>query len=103
MVFHYQDDAISPATNEVLYGEDVLDWYVGKARRLVGPRGPHSRLAWMGGAVSPKNKDPLRLCLTAITNPVPDLSVTSIDFYSCKNESAGCIFAVTAGKAGLMK
>lgn len=107
VVFHYEDDAAAPATNVVLYGEDILDWYTGKftgkKRRLVPPRSPNSRLAWTGGAFSPDNKSPLILCLTAVNNPWPALPVASIDLDSCKGESAACIFAMTAGKARLLK
>ena len=106
VVFHYEDDAVAPVTNTMLYGEDILDWYTGRVRRkqhIIGPRSHHSRLAWVGGAFSPDNKSPLILCLTAINNPVPDLKVTSIDLDSCKGESAACIFGMTFGKAGLMK
>ncbi len=103
VVFHYEDDAVSPVTNLVLYGEDILDWYAGNSRRVIGPRGPNSRLAWVGGAVSPKNHNPLRLCLTAITNPAPDLKVTSIDLDSSKGESATCLLGMTTGRAGLLK
>ena len=106
VVFHYQDDDISPVTNTMFYGEQILDWYTGSARgvrHLAGPRSHDSRLAWAGGAFSPDNKSPLILCLTAITNPAPDLEVTTIDLDSCKGESASCVFGMTFGKAGLMK
>lgn len=103
VVFHYEDADVSPVTNTMLYGMDILDWYTGRSRRIIGPRSPNSRLAWVGGAFSPNNKSPLILCLTAISNPKPDLKVSSIDLDSCKGQSAACIFGMTLGKAGLMK
>ena len=45
----------------------------------------------------------LRFSLTALTNPNPLSEVTSIDLYSCKTNSAGCIMAMTTGRSGLMK
>jgi hypothetical protein len=36
-------------------------------------------------------------------NPRPDATVATIDLFSSKNQSAGIIFAMTAGPAGMMK
>lgn len=100
VVFHYEDDDASPVTNSVLYDEDILDWYGNKARRPV-PTSPRTKLVWFADA--PEKKSLVRLWVTAITNPVPFIKVTSIDLYSCKSPNAGCIMGMTTGKAGLLK
>jgi hypothetical protein len=101
LVFRYEDG--SSATNEILYGEDVLDWYANGGKKVVGPTGARSRLAWHGGAGPGEGKQPLRFCLTAVENPNPATTVTSVDLYSCKSQSAACILAMTPGRAGLMR
>jgi hypothetical protein len=101
VVFHYADD--SSATNQVLYGADVLDWNVKRSRKSKGPSGARSKLGWQGGTFTPGRNDPLRFTVTAIDNPQPDTEVTTIDLISCKSDSAPCILAMTAGKSGLMK
>jgi hypothetical protein len=97
VVFHYEDG--SSLTNQLLYGVDILDW---TAKAMTGPTGDHSKLAWVGGSFSPKHKSPLRFCLTALNNPQPDLAITTIDLVSDKSNTAACILAMTAGRAGLM-
>jgi len=102
VVFRYADG--SSATNQLLYGTDILDWVAkNKGKTTIGPTGPRSKLAWVGGTFTPGQKKPLRLCLTAIENPQPSLEVASIDLFSCKSQTAACIMAMTAGKSGLMK
>ena len=101
VVFRYADN--TSATNQVLYGDDILDWGANSGGRPVRPRSPNSKLAWVGGSFSPTAKQPVCFCLTAINNPQPSVEVTSIDLYSCKNYSAGCILAMTAGRSGMMK
>jgi hypothetical protein len=101
VVFRYADD--SSVTNQVLYGSDILDWGANTGRRMVRPSSPNSKLAWVGGTFTRGAKQPVCFCLTAINNPQPSVEVTSIDLYSCKNYSAGCILAMTAGRSGQMK
>jgi hypothetical protein len=100
VVFRYADD--SSVTNQVLYGADILDWGANTGRRMVRPSSPNSKLAWVGGTFTRGAKQPVCFCLTAINNPQPSVEVTSIDLYSCKNYSAGCILAMTAGRSGQM-
>ena len=101
LIFHYADD--SSVTNQLLYGDDILDW-IGNAGRVVnGPNGTNSLLAWAGGHFSPTNPQPVRFCMTAIENPQPDVEVTTIDLASCKSRTAAVIMAMTTGKSGLMK
>jgi hypothetical protein len=101
VVFRYADG--SSATNQMLYGDDIIDWMANSGGPVIGPTDGRSRLAWVGGSFSTTKKQPLRLCLTAIENPQPELEVKTVDLYSCKSRTAACIMAMTPGKAGLMK
>jgi hypothetical protein len=96
LVFRYTDG--SSFTNRILYSVDVLDWF-----GTGGPTGPNSKLAWKGVCTAGGRTQPLRFCLTALENPQPNNEVETIDLYSCKNRSAGCILAMTPGKSGMMK
>jgi hypothetical protein len=95
IVFRYEDG--TSITNQILYGNDVLDWY-GHGK----PTAARSKVAWQGVADLGKKKQPLQFCLTAVANPLPDTVVTTIDLYSCKSRTAVCILAFTPGKSGLM-
>jgi len=104
VVFRYDDG--TAATNQLLYGDDMLDWGANHQGRVVGPTASRSQLAWVGGSFSPKDPqkhEPVRFCLTAVENPRPDALVTTVDLLSCKSKAAACILALTPGKAGLMK
>jgi len=102
VVFRYADG--SSATNQLLYGADIMDWNANSGgKRVVRPTSSRSKLAWVGGTFTPGAKKPVCFCLTAIENPQPATEVTSIDLYSCKSQTAACILAMTAGKAGWMK
>lgn len=101
LVFRYEDG--SSATNEILYGDDVLDWYANRGKKVTGPTAARSKLAWHGVAEATTDKQPLRFCLTAVENPFPATMVTAIDLYSRKSQSAACILAFTPGRAGLMR
>ena len=101
VVFRYTDD--TSVTNQVLYGDDILDWNANSGRRVVLLGSRNSKLAWVGGSFTPGAKKPVCFSLTAIQNPQPAAVVTSIDLYSCKNYSAAFILAMTAGRSGQMK
>lgn len=112
VVFRYEDG--SSATNQLLYGADIVEWAARpgvKANTPKGPNGktandptgPNSKAAWVGGTSKPGKNFPLRFCLSAIANPSPSAKVTAIDLYSCKNQTAACIMAMTTGKSGLLK
>jgi hypothetical protein len=101
LVFRYEDG--SSATNELLYGTDVLDWYADAGKPAAGPTAGRSKLAWHGVAGPGAKNQPLRFCLTAVENPFPDTTVATVDLYSCKNRSAACILALTPGRSGLMR
>jgi hypothetical protein len=101
VVLRYEDG--SSVTNQMRYGNDVLDWLPNTNQPVIGPTGPNSTLAWVGGTFTPNKHRPLRLCLTAIANPQPSLEVKTIDLYSCKSRTAPCIMAMTTGRSGLLK
>ena len=101
LVLRYEDG--ESATNTVRYGVDTLDFNTPGGKKIVGPSGTNSKVAWVGSSFTTDGKHPLLFSLTAITNPRPYINVTTIDLFSSKNQSAGVILAMTAGKSGLMK
>jgi hypothetical protein len=101
LVFRYEDG--SSATNEILYDEDVLDFYINKGPANLGPIGPRSKLVWLGQLAYGEKKQRIRFFLTAVENPQPSLKVVTIDLYSCKTTAAACIQAMTTGPSGLMQ
>ncbi len=102
IVFHYEDESVE--TVNVLYGDDVLDWFCDNAGGKVrGPTGKRSRLAWHGEPDPTGRAWPVRFCLSAIENPQPSVRVTTLDFVTRKSESTTCVLALTAGKSGLMR
>lgn len=106
LVFRYRDG--TSATNDMLYGRDILDFNSRAGRnggnvKVPGPSGSNSKLAWVGSSFTGDGRNPLRFILTAIKNPQPSVMVESIDLYSAKSMSAACVLAMTAGKSGMMK
>jgi hypothetical protein len=103
LVFRYADG--KSVTNTIRYGADILDWFANtnSRGRIIGPGGHNSRLAWQGEYSANGKTIPLRFSLTALPNPRPSFEVASIDLYSCKTNSAGCIMAITTGQSGLLK
>lgn len=112
VVFHYDDG--STATNQMLYGSEIVEWAARsgtkantptgpKSKTLNDPSGPHSKAVWVGGTRTPGQNRPVRFCLTAIANPHPSATVTSMDWSSCKSQTAPCIIAMTVGRSGLMQ
>jgi hypothetical protein len=100
LVFRYENG--DSATNTIRYGVDTLDFNT-PGKRTVLPSSPNTKVGWVGSSFTPDGKRPLLFSLTAIKNPQPSIKVTSIDLFSSKNQSAGVILAMTAGKSGLMK
>jgi RNA polymerase sigma factor (sigma-70 family) len=112
VVFHYEDG--STATNQLLYGSDIVEWAARPGKKANTPTGPHaktandptgpnSKAAWVGGTDVPGKNRPVRFCLTAIANPQPSIKVTSMDWFSCKSQTSACIMAMTTGRSGLMQ
>jgi len=101
LVFRYENG--ESATNTIRYGIDTVDFNTPGGKKNVNPTSPDTKVGWTGSSFTPDGKHPLLFSLTAIKNPQPSLKVESIDLYSSKNQSAGVVFAMTAGPAGLMK
>jgi hypothetical protein len=99
--FHYDDG--TSASDTMVCGGDVRDWFANRAEATLGPSGPRSTLAWDGDGKYGERTQAIRFCLTAIANPYPDREVTTIDFVSSKTQTAACILAITTGKSGLME
>lgn len=100
IVFHYEDG--TTATDKILNGEDLRDWYGNRKLMPFGPTGKRSVLAWDADFKSGDQEQPVRFCLTAVENPYPMLEVETIDLVSSKGQTAGCILAMTPGKSGLI-
>ena len=101
VVFHYEDG--TSASDAILAGDDVRDWFANRAKATLGPTGPRSTLAWDGDGKMGDRIQAIRFCLTAMANPHPDKEVTAIDVVSSKGPAAACILAMTTGKSGLMQ
>jgi hypothetical protein len=101
LVFRYADG--ESATNTMLYGVDTMDFNTAGGKNIRGPSGNNTKVAWVGSSFTADGKHPLLFSLTAVKNPRPSFTVTSIDLFSSKNQSAGIILAMTAGPSGMMK
>ena len=101
LVFRYTDG--ESATNTMLYGVDTMDFNTSGGKNIRGPSSKNTKVGWIGSSFTPDGKHPLLFSLTAVKNPRPAVQVASIDLFSSKNQSAGVIFAMTAGPSGLMK
>ena len=100
LVFRYDDG--DSATNTMRYGVDVIDFNT-SGKRTAPPSSPNTTVGWTGSSFTPDGKHPLLFSLTAVKNPRPYAKVATIDLFSSKNQSAGVIFAMTAGPSNLMK
>jgi len=101
VVLNYQGG--EKQTDAILCGDDTRGWFVTAGEKMLGPSGKRSTLAWTGTGKFNQRDQPIRFCLTAIENKNPDRLVATIDLVSSKKQSAGCILAITVGKAGLLK
>src|SRR5262245_1745630 len=90
-------------TDEILCIDDSRNWYVGAGEKMPGPSAKRSTLAWTGTGKAGDRDQAIRFCMTAIENKHPDRLVATIDLVSAKKQTAGCILAITVGKAGLLK
>ena len=101
LVFRYADG--ESATNTILYGVDTMDFNTSGGSNIKGPSGKNTKVGWIGSSFTQDGKHPLLFSLTAIKNPRPSVQVATIDLFSSKNQSAGVVFAMTAGPSGLMR
>jgi hypothetical protein len=102
VVLNYQGG--EKQTDTILCGEDSRDWYINDPKeKELGPSSKRSTLAWTGKGKAGDREQAIRFCLTAIENKHPNRQVVTIDLVSSKKQTAGCILAITVGKAGLLK
>jgi len=101
VVFNYTNGFSE--TNDLCYGTDLLNLTPNPKKTNAVPANPNSKVAWIGGSLEKGKNEPIRFILTMVTNPLPYTEVESIDLYSCKSRATPVIFAMTTGKAGLMK
>ncbi len=90
-------------TEAILCGEDTRDWYIQEGEETLGPSAKRSTLAWTGTGKSGQRDQAVRFCITEIDNKYKDRVVETIDLLSTKNQTAGCVIAISIGKAGLLK
>ena len=101
VVLNYQGG--EKQTEAILCGEDARDWYIKEGEVTLGPTAKRSTLAWTGTGKSGTRDQAVRFCITEIDSKYPDRVVEAIDLVSAKKQTAGCILAITVGKAGLLK
>jgi hypothetical protein len=101
VVLNYPGD--EKQTDAILCGEDTLDWYVKEGEEKLAPSAKRSALAWTGKGKSGMRDQTVRFCITEIDNKYKDRLVETIDLLSAKNQTAGCILAITVGNKGLLK
>jgi hypothetical protein len=99
--FQYDDG--TSESDQIVAGSDVRDWFQNADDKNPGPTAKRSTLAWSGEGLASGRPQKIRFFLTAIANPQPEKTVTTIDLVSTKTRSASNILAMTTGKAGLMK
>jgi hypothetical protein len=100
LVLRYEDG--SSVTNEIEYGTDIYDFYA-PPNDTTEPSGSNSIVAWRGHfTVKSGVNQALRAFVTELKNPNPSVEVVSLDLFSCKNKSVGCVLAITTGPSGLV-
>jgi hypothetical protein len=100
LVLRYEDG--SSVTNEIEYGTDIYDFYA-PPNDIKEPSGENSMVAWRGHfTVKSGVNQALRAFVTELKNSKPSVEVVSLDLFSCKNKSVGCVLAITAGPSGLV-
>ena len=101
LVLRYEDG--SSVTITIRYGADVLDWS-SSPNDTREPFDPNSMVAWRKNITRNNGRtEGARQFLTEIKNQDPSVQVLSIDLYSSKRQSSGCIAAMTTGPSGLVQ
>jgi hypothetical protein len=101
VVLHYPGDETQ--SDKILCGADTLDWYVKEGEEKLAPSAKRSALAWTGTGKSGMRDQTVRFCITAIDNKYPERVVETIDLVTAKNQTAGCVIAISVGNKGLLK
>jgi hypothetical protein len=89
-VIHYKNGEIRIA--DLVYGENMLDWWVNPAERHV----PKAEEVWYGANTATRSRG-MRTRLIKFTweNPLPDVEITTIDFASTLTNAAPMLVAIT--------
>jgi hypothetical protein len=53
-------------------------------------------IAWVGGNIATEFRRPMGLFRTSWENPLPDVTITSIDYVSAMGQAAPFLVAITA-------
>jgi len=90
-VVHYDDKDKTSVEIEIVYGKDVIDWWVGPDRK--DP--PRSKVAWEGENTAVKGTGTkIKLSLTSWENPHPKKKILSIDSVNTAASTDVCPFCV---------
>ena len=100
VIFRYKNG--DSHSDTMVYGGDVIDWYVKSDVKSQAPTSKRSLLAWVAQGTANGVPQRISLGMTEISNPRPDQIVESIDIVSSKGQTAGFVMGMTVGKAGKM-
>ncbi len=94
-VMHYENGEVKTA--ELIYGENELDWWVNPAEGHV----TKADEVWFGSNPATRSRGmKTRLIQFTWKNPLPDVTITSIDFVSCLTTASPMLVAITVEGAG---
>ncbi|HEX7729472.1 MAG TPA: hypothetical protein VF392_10580 [Terracidiphilus sp.] len=94
-VMHYANG--ETRTADLIYGENELDWWVNPAEGQV----TKADEVWFGSDPATRSRGmKTRLIEYTWKNPLPDVTITSIDFVSCLTSSSPMLVAMTVEPAG---
>jgi hypothetical protein len=89
-VIHYANG--ETRTADLIYGENELDWWVNPAEGHV----TKADEAWFGSNPATRSRGmKTRLIQFTWNNPLPDVTIASIDFVSCLTTSSPMLVAIT--------
>jgi hypothetical protein len=89
-VMHYENGETMVA--DLIYGENELDWWVNPAEGHV----TKADEVWFGSNPATRSRGmKTRLIQFTWNNPLPDVTITSIDFVSCLTTSSPMLVAIT--------
>ncbi|MGC9159627.1 MAG: hypothetical protein ACP5FH_11620 [Terracidiphilus sp.] len=89
-VMHYENGETRVA--DLIYGENELDWWVNPAEGHV----TKANEVWFGSNPATRSRGmKTRLIQFTWNNPLPEVTITSIDFVSCLTTSSPMLVAIT--------
>ena len=90
-VVHYDDKDKTTAEIEIVYGKDVIDWWVGPDRK--DPT--RSKVGWEGENAAVKGSGTkIKLSVSSWENPHPKKKILSIDYVNSAASTDVCPFCV---------